>query len=211
MTNPGCFGSPSVFSVDSNICRNCASGAACQPKAHETLERIKNSVDVRDLIARHEKIKSAVQARNPRPHPGNPVTWRDLPAQNTKQVARSTERVKTEYEISPLEMALLEKCPDSVQKVAIDLLKKGYKTNFVAALKQHKNPFAGYSLNFIEIAGDLLLNGVFTRDDYMQRLQRITKAQEASCRSKVSIGVAVLKALMLIEPVDGTSYRVRGI
>lgn len=210
MTNPGCFGSPSVFSVDSAVCRSCSSGAECQPKAHETLERIKNSVDVRDLLVRHEKIKAAVAAKNPRPHPGNPISWRELSIKDDKPVARSTERVKTEYEVSEVEMALLSKCPESVQKVAIDIVKKGYKVNFVAALNQRKNPFAGYSLNFIEIAGDLLLQGSFSREDYTERLQRITKAQEASCRSKVSIGIAVLKALMLIESIEN-GFKVRGV
>ena len=53
-----CFGSPTVFSNDSNYCKDCEHYNACIIQVDKILTQIETVIDVKDIRKRHNAVMS---------------------------------------------------------------------------------------------------------------------------------------------------------
>lgn len=178
---PGCFASPSVFSVDSKICNVCVAFNPCRSASYERLEKIKGLIDVQDILARHAKarVKAHYEADEAIHKARQTLAWATSgsiaqPAPITAPVPRNTAVERVEFDITPQEEARIQSMPGKkAQALTRILLKKNIMNGILPALRQGSNPFANIpTWPYLKVACDMLLEGLITKHELARRLKR---------------------------------------
>lgn len=199
---PACYGSVTVFSFDSDICKNCDFYQACGEAAKDRLNHIKSVINVDDLLARHSKAqvnaKTRREARREETALKTPVTAAQPEKPVNAPVERHTPVIKVVFEIDSDSQNVIAKIPNQKAAAqAVVLCKANMIEIAKAELSEGRNPFVD-GPKYLTVAADVLLEGGFTRitlkEQYMERLSWTA----STSASHVSIVVGLLPAFNII-------------
>lgn len=203
---PACFGAATVFSHDSDICRQCVAFNACADAAIDTLNAIRQIINIDDLLSRHNKAKKAAhqaiqradQEREAAMPPGN-IT----PPLSDKPVERRTPTVPVTIEVSSDNESILARLPVKPREIAIRLCKKGDLDQLRDDIAHGRNTFAQSGPGFLRVAIDMLLSGGFAKSELRKRLQEQLGWSEGTAMSHVGIACALLLAFKFAQESSG--------
>ena len=209
----GCFGAASVYSTDSTVCQACPAFAACGEKALETLESIRDFVDVRDLLKKHAAARLKVQQRLSPPGLAKPLEASPIavaqPAPVTEPIERKTAIAKVDLPISPADEAVIQSLSKSVKakEAAISLCKSGKVDAMRADLPVQRNPFATEGPKNLRVACEMLMQGGFTKASLRQRMVEQLGWTNDTAASQVAVGVALLYAFAIAIPDSSGAFK----
>jgi len=207
---PGCFGAASVFSMDSAVCQACVAFKECSDASIATLQQIKATIDVRDLLAKHTSARMKHEARlapkqTPAPTAVSPLPVVQ-PAPVTQPVERKTTMAKVIFEVSADQQNAIARISQANKKAgdqATVLCKMNRINEMRSMLPQGQNPFATTGPGFLRVACDHLINGGFTKASLRKSLMETFGWTEATAASHVSIAVAILGGFKIAAGADG--------
>lgn len=203
---PGCFGAASVYSMDSAVCQSCVAFAACGEASLQTLQRIRETVDVRDILARHTAARQAAALKK-RPAKPAPVDPSPLPVAQPAPIAKPVERktpvARVEFPVSEEDQTVIAMLTNvKVREQALTLCKGNKINECRAKLPQGVNPFAQSGPSWLRVACDMLLKGGFTKGSLKQELIERLGWAEASAKPHVTIAAAIFLAFRIITVQD---------
>lgn len=222
---PGCYAAPSVFSHDSQVCQNCPAFDACAAACVQTLQALRETINVEDILARHRRAKSATIERA---DPERPETTPKLDFSkflpSVKKPAEKVERkahreVAVTHDIDEATFKIIDAIPQkNARELAAKWVKNGIVDHIRIELAQGRNPFASQArLDHCQVVCDMLLNGTVTRaalkKAFMTRLGAKKPWDEATAGSHVNIAMPALVAFdIAIETPEGFALnpRLRG-
>lgn len=202
---PACFSAASVFSHDSDVCRKCEAFAKCADASMQTLQQIRQIINVEDLLKRHEKAKrvsrEALAEEDRRKAeqlpPGNGQ------APTMKSAERKTQMVKVVAEITANDDSIIATLPVKPKQVAIALCKNGLMSHIKKDVAAGRNTLAKTGPGFLREAIALLLSGGFSRAELRAALENNLGWQQAAAASHVSIAVSIFTAFGMAQEVEG--------
>lgn len=196
---PGCFGAASVFSMDSAVCQGCVAFNECSDASIATLQQIKATIDVRDLLAKHTSARMKHEARLALKQMPGPIAASPIPVVQPKPidapVERKTTMAKVIFEISAEHQNAIARISQANKKAgdqAAVLCKMNRINEMRSMLPQGQNPFATNGPGFLRVACNHLINGGFTKASLRKSLMESFDWTEATAASHVSIAVAIL-------------------
>lgn len=143
----GCFGSISCFSRDSEYCQRCPAFEACEQKSYETLNAIKQVVNVNDLLKQHEKARMAQEAKRralrEEMNAAKSLSSGGIQPKKPTLVERATKVEKVFFEPTPEQQELIVKLPVKAQSFALTLVKSGLVTEIKDGLAKNENAMKG--------------------------------------------------------------------
>lgn len=206
---PGCFGAASVFSMDSQVCQACVAFKDCGDKAIETLEAIKSTINVADILTRHQAARQKALANKPKPVAPQPIEQSPIPIAQpkpiTKPVERKTAMQRVTFEISEADQAVIMRIGEKSVKTkeqAVVLCKQNKINAMRWNLPKGLNPFSTSGPAFLRIACDMLINGGFTKASYKARLVADLSWTDGTAGSHVAIACALLFAFGIVVGKD---------
>jgi len=216
---PGCYGAASVFGSDSTVCQACVAFESCGATSVRTLEMIQSVVNVKDLLAKHERSRQIAIARAAAGRPPTaqkvklfanapviptqaerPVCQPALPAKVERRTA--VERVK--FEISEEHQAIIASIRNiKAREVATSLCENNKITECVRDLPNSINPFNQGGPHYVRITCDMLLHGGYTQARLKSRLISERGMTEGGASSHASLICAIFVKFGLIVGKDG--------
>lgn len=190
LATPACFGAATVFSHDSDVCKGCAAFQSCSEQSLKTLESIRGSINVDDLIKRHMKAKRLTA--KPSPPPSAPVE-RPL----IESVERKTRVERVTMTVTEEEGDALATLPMKPKEACIRLIRAGLIDELRAGLPEKRNAFAQKGPSYLRVAVDMLLSGGFARKDFCDRLRSELGWSLGTAQSHASLAVVTLKTLKI--------------
>lgn len=204
---PGCFGAASVFSMDSTVCKACVAYSKCSDASIATLESIRQTIDVRDLMARHTAARQRNADKLTPPAAAAPVQGSPIPVAQppkvTKPVVRKTTMARVSFDISPADQNVIAMIGEKSVKTrdqAIQLSKQNKINQCRSELPKGVNPFAESGPAFLRVACDMLINGGFTKASLKARLREDMTWTDGTAGSHVAITCALMYAFGIITP-----------
>lgn len=153
MSNPGCFGVPSVFSFTSPICGKCGSFEACRSQAHAALLSHPQQWVVRSLLEKH----------NAYCHREDVV----LPERSEIETSRPAPKVASKnavrFALTPEQMLLLGSLPKKVAEYLKKLMVRGIDRQVLEAAGKGENAFTAEKHRPYRLALDMLFEGGITK------------------------------------------------
>ena len=205
---PGCYASPSVYSMDSRVCKGCPSNEDCSKACVQTLQQLRSTINVADLLKRH--TNAMVSAANPAiPARESNAKFLPSPKPPADKVDRkpSAERKTQKFEISEEDMTLAESLNDKPGKEAIRLCKNGTMALMRVDLPAGRNPFAATHPCFMQVTCAELLNGSVTklslRNAFMSKLGKKEPWSVGTATSHVNIALQMLGGFGFIKETNG--------
>jgi hypothetical protein len=199
---PGCYGAASVFSTDSEVCQACVAYAGCGDASLQTLEAIKNMVDVRDILKRHAAARAKARPTpTPAPKPVNASPHPTAQPAVPPKVARSTAQDKVEFALTADMTATIARIAAQNKKAAdqaTTLCKAGRITEARAMLPQGVNPFTESGPAYLRVVCDMLLSGGFTRSQLRVIMAQKLQWTEETAASHISLAIAILGAFRIV-------------
>lgn len=190
---PGCFAAASVFSTDSEHCKSCVAYSQCGDASIAMLERIRERVNIDDILrkhkaARHNAALRAVEPSTPLAKSHVPVSQPTVPA----LVKRTVTKVKVEFAISEVDQSIVATIPVKAQAYAIVLLRNNRMQDLRESLPRGVNSLPANAPGFIRLAFDLLIEGGFTYDGYREALMERLKMTKDTATTQISIAICIL-------------------
>ena len=170
---PLCFGSPSVFSLESDTCKACSCFAVCHDAAYLKLKVMSKSINVDDMLARFEQSTSRAEL----------TPFKTVDAQTTPVVEdslklsvalpeRTTKLARVKVDLTPADQALIGGMPKKVQVKLRRLMQLNIDKLARAGIGTRTNPFPFVGNGYLHVAYDMLIHGGFTRATLRQCLQQ---------------------------------------
>jgi hypothetical protein len=166
MTDRGCFALPSTYSLESKTCKACVAHAECGARVQETLQRIRGTINVEQLIAQFHVGEDA---------PSLTLAQRTKVASMPVHVARRLET----------------------------LFLNGFDRTARSLFANSENPFPATGAKHLRLAGNLLLQGGFTKKHLRTECQKRFGWAESTAFVEVARTLALLRGLGLIVERDG--------
>ena len=203
---PGCFAAASVFSHDSEVCRNCCAFDACAAAALETLQAIRSIVNVDDLLKRHARAKKisrdAIQAADAEVAASQPPDNNQPPLPQT--VERKTQVASVTFETSADEEQIIATLSSSnSKKLAIALCKTGAIQRIKKGVQEGRVALSDKSPSYLRVALTTLISSGFTKSELCEVYMRELGLAEGSARSHVSFLYPVLAAFGVGQEIEG--------
>lgn len=200
MKAPGCFGAASVYSLDGEICRKCSVYNECGADAHATLARIRGTINVSDIITRHEKARELTRAQAaanaPKPEA---VASTAQPAPITAPVDRKTTVQRVYFEVSADQQEAIARIgPKKTKELAISLCKMNKVRAIHSDVLAGVNPFAESGPSFMRVACALLVKGAFTKASLKTELMDELGWTDGTAAAHVSQAIGFLEAFGVI-------------
>lgn len=200
-TAPGCYASPSVFSQDSDICRSCPSFETCAQACIQTLQALRESINVESLLARHKNARS-VTIESAAPSEPAPISFiKFMPSVKTpdERVERKVRAEPATQDVSEADMAIIGTLNKKSQELAIMWCKRGLIAKIRDDMRDGRNPFASEArLSHCGVVCDELLKGTVTRASltkaFMSRLGAKSPWDKGTASAHVGIAMPVLVA-----------------
>ena len=204
---PACFGSISCFSYDSEHCKHCPAYQACAVETQKTLESIKATINVDDLMRKHKKAKEKMQGKRDverakietpasKPEPYGQPKLPDI-------VVRATKTEKVTFEITEQDNEIILKLPVKAQTFACTLIKSGMVNDVKQGLKDGRNAIDGKKPMWFSKSVGLLAQGGFTRAELREHLMSELSWGENSAGPHVSLAIAILTGFNLAKDDSG--------
>lgn len=214
-TAPACFAAASAFSHDSEVCRQCGAFGDCATASVKTLEAIQATIDVSDLLRRHEvaRKKRVVQRTTPAPS----LVAAQMAAQEDDELvaaqptspempARVERRTKVEtvtFGVNDDEAALIATLPKKSAEHAARFIKHGLIDAMRRDLSAGVNPFATIKPEFMRVVCDALIAGGTTRSALKQRLVNALDWGDSTAASHVGMAWPILTRFNIAVENDG--------
>jgi hypothetical protein len=202
---PACFAAASVFTHDSEVCRQCCAFDACAAASLETLEQIRHVVNVADLLKRHEKAKKvsreAIKAADEKKLADQPPGNNQPPL--TGAVERKTEVVAVKFEVTPEEEAVVAKLSSKVQPIVVRMLKRGALSQVKKSVKEKHNALAESEPEWLRLAVDHMIAGGFTRSELRETLKTKLDWADSSTGPHASMAALLLKGFGIAQEIEG--------
>lgn len=198
MNKPACFGAVTVFSHDSKVCQQCQHFDQCSAASLQRLERIKAVVNVKDILAKHERAKKrkAVEQQKPRhiaPIP-NSVTQPIV-----EPVERKTSVSRVQFEIDHETESVIARISNQKAAQQAVILCKANKIEAAREeLSKGVNPFTECP-KYLEVTGAMILEGGFTKTSLRERFEAEIGWKSTTAASHVSIVVSLLPTFNVIK------------
>ncbi len=206
---PGCFGAASVFSMDSKVCQACPAFNVCGDASIKTLEQIRDTVNVRDLLARHAAARLRAQQGKPANVAPQPIAVSPIPVAQRAPIAKPVERKtaveRVTFSISDDDqhvIAILGEQSSKTKEQAIVLCKQNKINDCRSMLPKGVNPFAKSGPSYLRVACDMLISGPVTKASLRLRLVKELSWTDNTAGSHVAIACALLYAFQITIP-DG--------
>ena len=192
---PGCYGAASIHNPDNEVCQGCAYLVACGDESRATLNRLRERMNVSDLLTRLDRKPLMAVAK-----PTVPVA-RVAPVQAAPAMpaavspvapARVTPMIVSKVELSTEEVVNLANLPVKPRELAERLLRSGRVVSIQRDVQAGRNPFATAKPEFLRVAFDALLAGGCSRSALKQRFQDQLGWSEGTASSHVGIVTALL-------------------
>jgi hypothetical protein len=186
MTHPSCFGLPSVFVASSPACVSCTSREQCVPACHQLLVSLSDKMDVSGNLAQLERTAKVVIAQS-------------LPATTVETTIAAPARAALSVNLSvdAHMQSTLDRLPVNAAKILKPLLTRGADVKARYSLANDRNPFDTTTPRWLQLAGEGLLAGGFTKAELRERYIKEFGWGEGTAFSRVSVVAAVLPALRL--------------
>jgi hypothetical protein len=220
---PGCYASPSVFSHDSQVCQACPAFDACSAACIQTLQALRETINIEDILARHRRAKSAtIERADPdTQQPAKPDFSKFLPSvkKPAEKVERKPVREVSTQNVDEATMKIIDAIPQKhARSLATKWAKSGVIEHIRTELAQGRNPFASQArLDHCQVVCDALLAGTVTRTAlkkaFMSRLGAKKPWDETTASSHINIAMPALIAFdIAIETPEGFALnpRLRG-
>jgi len=206
---PGCFGSASTYSTDSVVCKACTAYRSCGEAAYERLQALREIVNVKDLLAQHERAR--LKANLASPDPSHPMVTSPIPVRQpdvmNKPIERATPMIKVAFAISVEDQRVLDAIGAKsvkAKEAATTLCKNNRINDMRAMLPRGRNPFATTGPQYLRIACDMLINGGFTKAMYRARLMQDLAWTDGTAGSHVAVACALLYSFgIMTQDVQG--------
>lgn len=202
-----CFGAATVFSADSEVCRQCQDYSACSEQSIETLREIRQIINVEDILARHmlarKKSQDAIKKRDnetaSKAPPGNSMT-QPLPAE---PVERHTEMVRVKFEQSEADKAFIAKLAVKARPYAVKIIEEGAAEQCIEAVKTRNPDALPVKPEWFVIAVQRLLQGGFTRAQLRLAYIETFGWKEETAAPYVSLTIALLPLVAAVQDQAG--------
>ncbi|WP_151708880.1 hypothetical protein [Acinetobacter brisouii] len=192
---PGCFGSATCHSRDSDVCKACQINERCSEEVIKTLERIRGVVNVSDLLRDHtaamNKAKAMKSSTSSTTEPKNeqPSIKPTRPTPTT--AARKTKVENATIEIDEDSQSIIATLPVKAQSFAVSLCRSGAMASIKRSISKGKNPLSNTTLKWLSLAIDRLIQGGFTRSSLKNDFVTQFEWKEGTAGSYVSILVSI--------------------
>lgn len=201
---PGCFAAASVFSHDSEVCAKCCAFDACASASLETLEQIRNIVNVADLLKRHEKAKRAARQKIKE---ADEALAAAMPPGNIQQplvgaVDRKTEVATVKFDVSPDHERVIATLQSKLQKITVSLCKKGYIDGAIESVKKGRVTLSESAPPWFRLALTSLLSGGFSRSQLKQQMASELGWQDSTTGPHASMAVILFKAFGIAQEIE---------
>jgi len=203
---PGCYGAASVYSTDSSVCKGCTAYQECGSASLETLEAIRATVDVRDLLKKHAAARAKAA---PAAAPSTPIEKRPIPVSQPrvidKPIERKTTQEKVTFELTMEMSSTIERIAAQNKKAAdqaTTLCKMGRINDMRAMLPKGINPFVEGGPSFLRVVCKHLINGGFTRTGLRVAMAEELGWTEETAASHISQAIAILGAFRIVGKAD---------
>lgn len=201
---PGCFAAASVFTHDSDVCRQCCAFDACAAAALDTLEKIRGVIDVSDLLKRHDKVKQAARKII---KSNDEKAAAALPPGNNKPplvpAERKTEVVKITFDTSADEENVIATLPVKARPIALSICKTGMLSRIKKDLREGRNALVESGPGWLRVAIDRLLAGGFVRSELREAMRQELGWEDSSAAPHTSMAVALFAAFGIIQETEG--------
>lgn len=201
-TAPACFAAASVFSHDSAVCQQCGAFGDCAGASVKTLEAIQATINVSDLLRRHEaaRKKQVIQRTTPAAQQTSLSVAEQMAAQEDDEVvaaqpaapempARVERRTKVEvvtFGVNADEAAVIATLPKKSAEHAVRFIKHGLIDAMKRELPAGVNTFASLKPEFMRVVCDALISGGATRSALKLRLMNTLEWGDTTASSHVS-------------------------
>lgn len=203
---PACFAAASIFTHDSDVCRQCSAFDACAAASLDTLNQIRHIVNVADLLKRHDKAKKvsreAIKAADDKaaaelpPGNGQPP----LP----QAVTRKTDVATIKFELTAQEEAVVAKLTSKkVQELVVRMLKRGAMVQVKQSIKEKRNTVAQSEPEWLRIAVDHMIAGGFTRTELRESLASKLDWNDGTTGPHASMAALMFKGFGIAQEVEG--------
>ncbi|WKZ86249.1 hypothetical protein N5B55_04685 [Ralstonia pickettii] len=215
---PACFAAASVFSHDSIVCRACASFGECSSASVKTLEAIRQTINVEDLLRRHENARRRLakqpvaQAQEPKleaaqatPDDEDEVVPAMQPAKPVlpAPVERKTKVEKVALEVTATDEEILRGLPVKAREHAERFCRAGLIDAMRKDLQAGRNTFAQSKPEFMRVVCDCLIAGGASRSALRAALMQRLSWSEGTASSHVSMAVPILLRFNIAVEKDG--------
>jgi hypothetical protein len=198
---PGCYAAPSVFSQDSDICRSCPAFDACAQACIQTLQNLRDTINVDSLLARHRGVRSATieaadQAVKPLPNLHKFMPSVRPPA---NKVERKVRAEPVSCDMTAEDEAIVSGLNKNSRELATKWIKRGLIQKIRDDMNQGRNPFAAQDrLDHCSVVCSELLKGTVTKQSlikaFMSQLGAKSPWDKSTASSHVGIAMPVLVA-----------------
>jgi hypothetical protein len=201
---PGCFGAASTFSGDSKACQACPQFDACREESIATLERIRDRIDVSDILRQHESARlKAVARKNIQDalKVGEVAEVKSVkqPRAVAKAVVRETKVVRVRFEISDEDMAIINSIPNvKVKTAAMSMVEQNTIRDVKSSLPKGINPMTRKQFQWARVACDMLIEGGFSLAALQARYMSEFEWQKMTAGPHASMLIGLFKAFGII-------------
>lgn len=208
MHKPGCFGSASIYSADSDVCRACPASGECAGAALETLKRIRATVNVDALIARHRQARPLSPAKPPvqtaTQQAAAPATPAPVAAQQPALLLRVLNALPER------DRALVAGIKNTkAQQIAVTLLANGELSGAAGRLAKGQPAMStGRPKWLAEHFAAVQAQGVIDRIALRQHMERAMQWNTATAEAHASMFIAIAAGLRLVG-FDGKTIKIR--
>jgi hypothetical protein len=209
---PGCFGSPTVFAQDSQVCQGCPVFDTCGTACIETLKQIRDRINVDDILAKHRQARTAYveQAKPPHSVPKIDISKflppAKLPTEKVEPVSTPPSK-ESPKDVTPEHQATLDGLKEKARNLASKWCRDGVIDKLHSDLLQGINTFASQARqNFESVTCELLINGAVTKHDlvkaFMARLGAKKPWTKGSAESHANFIIQALQGFGIITATD---------
>lgn len=202
---PACFAAASVFTHDSEVCRQCCAFDACAAASLDTLNQIRHIVNVSDLLKYHEKAKKvsrvALKAADEKVAASLPPGNGQPPLPGA--VERKTEVVAVKFDVTPDDEAVVATLSAKVQPIVVRMLKRGALSQIKKSIKEKHNTLPETEPGWLSIAVDHMIAGGFSRAELRKAMIDKLGWLDSSAQPHASMAALLLKAFGIAQEVEG--------
>lgn len=213
--SPGCYGAPSVFSDQSEVCTMCPGKVGCSEACMDTLNELREKIDVSGFMRRHLIAKKGMAAVALDPTLEN-LKYLPSPKKTMERLIKKAPPVKVLCDLSADDDARIDTLGVKPRAAAVALIKNGMLELIRLELQSGRSPYASVSSpDYRSVACDEFLKGSVTKSSlkkaYVKRLGKNAPWTDTTANSHVNIIIPVLLTFGIICAEDGPEGEVYSI
>lgn len=204
---PACFAAPSVFAHDSQICQSCPAFDSCSAASLNTLQALRESIDISHLLKRHQNArKVTIEAAQPEENTrASNIKFMPSLKKPTAPVKRRATIVERQvFTIDADVQAIIDNLNQKPAALVHRLAKNGMLEVIKTELSHGRNPYASQERRcFLSVTCEKLLSGGYTKKSLEMALMTALSWKKGTASSHYIIVTPAFVALGIIVEKDG--------